>query len=69
MVVAGASPGLLIGGGGNVLTECFRRFHLEDGRVMNEPVDTADGHGLVGEESDPAAEGYCVGCDDDAAYS
>ena len=33
---------------------------------MNEPVDSRDGHGLVGEDLIPAAEGL-VGCDGDAA--
>ena len=52
-------------GGGGTLTEAFG-VHLEDGRVMNEPVDSRDGHGFVGEDLIPAAKGL-IGCDGDAA--
>ena len=52
-------------GGGGTLSEAFG-VHLEDARVMNEPVDGGDGDGLVGKDLIPAAEGL-VGHDGDAA--
>jgi len=52
-------------GGGSTLTEAFG-IHLKNSRVVDEAVDCGDGHGLVGEDLIPAAEGL-VGRDGDAA--
>lgn len=52
-----------IGGGATAVAV---GVHLEDGRMMDEPVDGGDGDGLVGEDSVPGAEGL-VGGDGEAA--
>ena len=51
------------GGVGRATSVAFD-VHLEDGGVMDEPIDGGDCHGLVGEDCVPSAEGL-VGGDHD----
>jgi hypothetical protein len=46
---------------GGALSEAFD-VHLEDGRLMNEPVDGGERHGWIGEDPVPFAEGLVSRC-------
>ena len=51
-VLCGGSPAVALG------------IDLEDGRVMDEAVDGGDGHGRIGEDLVPLAEGLIAGDDE-----
>ena len=42
--------------------------HLEDGRVMDEPVDGGEGHGLIGKDFSPFAERLICGDEQRASF-